>query len=310
MSTTNEPATLAVAQQKAAVPTGSHGLILSDLDSMWRFSTYVAASGLAPKGIQTKEAIFTAIQMGLEVGLTPMAALQNIAVINGRPSIWGDAQLAIVRSRSDLESFSEWYESGGKRLARNPATYTDDTCAVCEVKRRGFEPVQMSFSVSDAKLAKLWGKEGPWSQYPFRMLRFRARSFALRDTFGDALKGMRSVEEAMDAPAIEVSATEIPPPQFLPPAKPAEAAPTPADQPPSVSPQQLLSDLVIAEGYRFDDLQVACGNLARQRLVTLCDEDINATSFDELSADLSQKLLQSKSGMLRALRDVKEGGVK
>jgi len=190
---------------KAPVIVGKSGIVISDIDSLWRFSTAVQKSGLAPKGIQSAEAIFVAIQMGLEVGLTPMAALQNIAVINGRPSIWGDAQLAVVRGTGEMEGFEEWFEVGGNRIARNPATYTDDTCAVCRVKRRGFEATEISFSVADAKLANLWGKDGPWRQYPWRMLRMRARSFALRDQFGDALRGMRSVEENQDTPAFEVT---------------------------------------------------------------------------------------------------------
>lgn len=190
---------------KTPVLVGKSGIIISDMDSLWRFSTAVQKSGLAPKGIQSAEAIFVAIQMGLEVGLTPMAALQNIAVINGRPSIWGDAQLAVVRGTGEMEGFEEWFEVGGNRIARNPATYTDDTCAVCRVKRCGFEATEISFSVADAKLANLWGKDGPWRQYPWRMLRMRARSFALRDQFGDALRGMRSVEENQDQPAFEVT---------------------------------------------------------------------------------------------------------
>lgn len=213
---------------------GTRGLVFADLDGLWRFSKYVAASGLAPKGITTPEAIFVAIQMGLEVGLTPMAALQNIAVINGRPSIWGDAQLAVVRSTGDLTEFSEWYEVDGKRLPRNPTAYPDNLVAVCRVQRRGYAASEQSFSVADAKSADLWGKVGPWKQYPSRMLRMRARSFALRDQFGDALRGLRSTEEAMDGPTIEVEtetvARNIPPTESAPPqatvSEPAPAATT------------------------------------------------------------------------------------
>jgi hypothetical protein len=187
-------------ESKAPIAIGRAGLQLQSLDDLWRFSTFVSKSGLAPKGIQTQEAIFVAVQMGLEVGLSPMAALQNIAVINGRPSIWGDAQLAVVRATGELELFEEWFEQKGQRLSRNPATYTDDTQAVVRIKRRGYEPSEVGFSVADAKKADLWDKPGPWKQYPFRMLKFRARSFALRDAFGDALKGLRSVEEAQDDP--------------------------------------------------------------------------------------------------------------
>jgi len=187
---------------KSSVAVTRNGIQLTTLDEIWRFATAVSKSGLAPKGIQSPEAITVAIQMGLEVGLTPMAALQNIAVINGRPSLWGDAQLAVVRATGELEAFSEWFEQGGKKIGRNPANFTDDTACVVMVKRSGYDPMETSFSVADAKQARLWGKDGPWSQYPARMLKFRARSFALRDAFGDALRGMKTAEEMQDEPPI------------------------------------------------------------------------------------------------------------
>ena len=203
---------------KLPIAIGNRGIILGDLDSLWRFSAYIAKSGLAPKSIPSQEGICIAIQMGLEVGLTPMAALQNIAVINGRPSIWGDAQLGLVRATGELEEFREWYEAAGKPLPRNPSAFTDDVTAVCRVKRRGYDAVETGFSVADAKTAKLWGKEGPWTQYPARMLLNRARSFNLRDNFGDALKGLRSAEEAQDMPAERnVTGTAETVDQFVPP---------------------------------------------------------------------------------------------
>lgn len=191
---------------KALVSIGQRGLQPSDMDQLWRAAQAVAKSGLAPKGIDTPEAVFVAMEMGLELGLPLMASLQNIAVVNGRPTLWGDSQLAVVRSTGELEEFSEWYEQGGKRLARNPSTFDDATAAVCRVKRRGMEASETAFTVGDAKRAGLWGKQGPWTQYPARMLRFRARSFALRDQFGDALRGLLSTEEAQDIP-VEVKPT-------------------------------------------------------------------------------------------------------
>ena len=191
---------------RAAVSLGIRGLAPVDLDGLARVATYVSKSGLAPKGMQTMEACFVAMEMGLELGLPLMASLQNIAVVNGRPTLWGDSQLAVVRSTGELEEFSEWYEQGGKRLARNPSAFDDNTTAVCRVKRRGMEAMESAFSVADAKRAGLWAREGTWSQYPARMMRFRARSFALRDQFGDALRGLLSTEEAQDIP-VEVKPT-------------------------------------------------------------------------------------------------------
>lgn len=201
MSNTALAATTAQQEQRLARPSaafGSRGIIISQYDELVRFAETVANSGLAPKGMEKPQAVFVAVQMGLEVGLTPMAALQNVAVVNGRPTLWGDAQLAVCRGTGELEVFEEWFEVGGVKTSRNPADYKDDTAAVCKVKRAGGQEVESAFSVADAKRAGLWGKAGPWTQYPFRMLRNRARSFALRDTFGDALKGFRSAEEVRD----------------------------------------------------------------------------------------------------------------
>lgn len=306
------PATTA---PKAPVLIGDNGLRLGDLDALWRFSSIVSASGLAPKGIMTKEAIFVAVQMGLEVGLTPMAALQNIAVINGRPAIWGDAQLAIVRGTGQLEVLEEWFESAGKRLPRNPVNYTDDTVAVCRVKRRGHEASEVGFSVADAKTAKLWGKEGPWSQYPFRMLKFRARSFALRDQFGDALKGIMSAEEAGDI--IEVTATtapvksvEIAKPSFLNPATTVTAtqveavkeAKTAAEPEGEGVLQNRLAAFCAGEGASFDVFMGTLGTLG-----WLGGNDQNATSFLDLSNALCQRMLKAPAGLKKALEAAKGG---
>lgn len=204
MSNTTLAAPSAQQEQRLARPSaafGTRGIIISQYDELVRFAETVSNSGLAPKGMEKPQAVFVAVQMGLEVGLTPMAALQNVAVVNGRPTLWGDAQLAVCRGTGELETFEEWFEVGGVKTTRNPADYKDDTAAVCKVKRAGGQEVESAFSVADAKRAGLWGKAGPWTQYPFRMLRNRARSFALRDTFGDALKGFRSAEEVRDEEA-------------------------------------------------------------------------------------------------------------
>ena len=170
---------------------GAKGMVPGNFDGLWRMSCIFSDSGLMPKGLQKKESVFVAIQMGLEVGLSPMQAVQNIAVINGRPSIWGDSVLALVRASGLLESFKEEI-TGDIRQG--------DCKATCTAKRKGDEAATVrEFSQDDAKIAGLLSKDGPWRQYPKRMLQMRARSWALRDAFSDVLKGMRMTEEQMDS---------------------------------------------------------------------------------------------------------------
>jgi hypothetical protein len=167
------------------------GLALQSFDDAFRFAKMVAASEFAPKDFKGKpESCLLAIQHGSEVGLSPMQSLQSIAVINGRPTIWGDAALALVQACSVCEYVREYLEGEG-----------DNLTAVCEAKRQGYPaPTTVRFSVADAKKASLWGKTGPWTQYPSRMLQLRARGFALRNAFADALRGLVTAEEAQDYP--------------------------------------------------------------------------------------------------------------
>lgn len=187
----------------APVPIGQGGVQINSLEALWRFSQYVVESGFAPKGMERPASCLIAIEMGLEVGLRPMQSLQNIAVINGRPSVWGDAAKALVEASGLCKDFAEWFEGDEGK---------DDFRAICEVKRAGrSRPVRWEFSIADAKRAGLWGKQGPWTQYPKRMLQMRARGFAIRDGFADVMRGLALVEEVQDyidvnaAPSTEAS---------------------------------------------------------------------------------------------------------
>jgi hypothetical protein len=171
--------------------TPARGLALATMAEAMSFAGMVAKSDFAPKDFKGKpESCLLAIQHGSEVGLSPMQSLQSIAVINGRPTIWGDAALALVIGSPVCEYVRETVDGEGEAMV-----------ATCEAKRRGYEkPSFVRFSVADAKKAGLWGKDGPWTQYSRRMLQMRARGFALRDAFPDVLKGLVTAEEAQDYP--------------------------------------------------------------------------------------------------------------
>lgn len=157
-----------------------------NMDQAMQLAHIVAHSALAPKAYAGKpEDALVAMMMGHEIGLNPMQSLQNIAVINGRPSVWGDAMLALVQNHPAFGGIKEDFDD---------ATMT----ATCTVWRKGGERHTVYFSQQDAQTAGLWGKSGPWQQHPKRMLKLRARGFALRDQFADALLGLISAEEARD----------------------------------------------------------------------------------------------------------------
>jgi hypothetical protein len=182
-----------IAKPNAIIEVGASasGLLPKNFEGLWRLATIMSASGFMPKGVEKVESVFVVIQMGLEVGLGPMQAVQNIACINGRPCIWGDAAMGLVEASGAMEDCKEFFENDSSEF---PVTMA----AVCHVKRKNGREATQRFSVADAKRAGLWGKSGPWTQYPRRMLQMRARGFALRDLFADVLKGLKTAEEVMD----------------------------------------------------------------------------------------------------------------
>lgn len=167
---------------KVEITLDQHGVQLRSFDEMARFCAAIKNSKIG-KNYDSAEDIMIAVQHGLEVGLSPMSALQNIAVVNGKPCIYGDAALALCCSHPSFLDIEETVEG---------------TTATCVVKRRDRSPVLRKFSEADAKKAGLWGKQGPWTSYPARMLQMRARSWALRDAFPDALRGLGIREEVAD----------------------------------------------------------------------------------------------------------------
>lgn len=201
-----------------AVP---RALVPVDFDGAYRIANVVVTAGMAPKSLDTVPKAMVAIMHGLEVGLTPMQALQSIAVINGKPSIYGDGAIALCLNSPFCEDINEHYE--GKEGE-------DSYKAVCVAKRKGKKPVVGEFSIGDAKVAGLWTKRGrngeptPWQTYPKRMLKMRAR-WALRDAFADVLKGLHLGEEMED---MEPTPAESPRAARRAPAPPEHQIATPA----------------------------------------------------------------------------------
>lgn len=179
-----------------------------NLEESMQFAQMVSKSQMVPKSYRNRpDDTLVAMMMGSELGLNPIQALQNIAVINGRPSIYGDALLALVQTHPAFGGHEEHF-------ADNTMT------ATCTVWRKGdAQKHAVTFSQQDAVLAGLWGKDGPWKQYPKRMLMWRARGYALRDKFADALGGLITAEEARDIPTDGSPAPNV---NHIPPAYPAD----------------------------------------------------------------------------------------
>jgi len=160
-------------------------IIPTSIEEVFRLATAIAKSGMAPRDMSTPEKLTVAILHGLEIGIPPMMAINKIAVVNGRPTLWGDAVPALLLSK-------------GFKIREDIIKDADGSYASCTVIRPNGEQITRTFSEEDARTAGLWGKPGPWKQYPGRMLQMRARGLASRDGAADVLSGIYITEEMQD----------------------------------------------------------------------------------------------------------------
>ena len=151
-------------------------------DGLLAFCTDISKSGLVPTSFKDKPAdLAIAVSMGNELGLHWTHAIQSIAVINGRPSLWGDGLLAVIMAHPDFEWIDE--------------NESDETKGVTIIKRKGMPPRRYEFTLEMARQAGLLGKD-TYKQNPGRMLQRRSRARCGQDTFADALKGIGTADDA------------------------------------------------------------------------------------------------------------------
>lgn len=186
-------------------------IVPQSIEDVFRVSKGVVMSGLAPDALvkgknfdEAQAAIAIAIMSGAELGLKPMVALRSFTVINGRPALYGDGLINVIR------------QSGRAEYLRTGCDKGEDGKLVgwCEAKRSDTgEDKRVEFSQDDAVKAGLWQNGGntPWAKYPQRMLAWRAAGWCLRELFGDVLGGVRDEFEAAEM-VDEPQAVIAPPP--------------------------------------------------------------------------------------------------
>lgn len=192
-------------------------LVPKSFDDAYRIAKIQLASKMLPARFNTPEMIFVATQFARELGLQPLTALRQIAVVQGTPCTFGDLPLALVQRSGKMESIREYTidKDGNEICTKNKNLSADAVAAVCIVKRKGDpEPLERFFSMADARTAGLGGSP-TWKAYPKLMLKYRARSQALKDKFPDCLNGIAIAEYDFnelpneESPKIEGPASEL-----------------------------------------------------------------------------------------------------
>lgn len=159
-------------------------LMPQNFGEKYKMAQVLSQSGLIPKGLDTPEKVCVALQWGHELGLSPMVAVNNVAVINGKPTLSADIMCAVVK-RSPEYGGIEWIKNSD----------TEAECKITRILPNGkTESIVSRFSMEDAINAGLAGRD-VWRKYPRRMLKHRCLSYGLKDMFPDLLAGLYTPEE-------------------------------------------------------------------------------------------------------------------
>ncbi len=165
----------------------SLSLVPRSIEDLERLSVIVFKAG-PPPGHGCHQSVAMAIAFGLEIGLLPIQAVASVSVVNGKPSLYGDAALGLLQASPFCSELEHGLDGEG-----------DDRVGWMRTQRKGEDKARETrFSVADAVTAQLWSKKGPWQTYPNRMLVWKAVSFHMKDWWADVLRGL-SIHEDLAA---------------------------------------------------------------------------------------------------------------
>jgi len=287
---------------------GVNAIVPQSIEEMWRVSKMVVLGGLAPKALVGKKggdeaisAVAIAVMAGAELGLPPMVALRSFTVIGGRPALYGDGIVNVVRRSKKAAYIRTGYDAA-------------TGIGWCEAKRSDTgEEKRVEFSVDDAKRAGLWDErptvkkqdwntkawndvpnEAPWYRYPQRMQMWRAAGYCLRELFADVLGGITDEYEAREI-AGEEEPLQIAKPITVPSAPPANVEDAVVDE----------SEPFDATAY-FEELQTQMAGADDEATIeevwtSLDPEGTFAHEADSLNLEIAHKIRMNRLAKISPL---------
>ncbi len=150
-----------------------------------KLAGWLSKSSLIPDTLRGKPAdILVILITAHELGISPMQAVRGINVIKGRPVLSADLMVAmVVKNREVCEYF---------RLVESSTKF-----AAYEAKRKGSEPVSLTYTIEEAKAAGLTSN-AVWTKHTAAMLRARCSSALARAVFPDLVMGIYTPDESQE----------------------------------------------------------------------------------------------------------------
>jgi hypothetical protein len=182
-----------------------------NFDHAWRTAQMLSKSDLVPKQYQeSPQNIMIAIELANRTDASPIMVMQNVNVIQGRPSWSSQFIIAAINTCGKFEPLRFKIEKKGKKAltatvwknkqpTQQKIEFEEIECIAYTKDANGnileSPPVSISMAIAEGWYSKSGSK---WPTMPELMLRYRAASFFGRLYSPEILMGMKTTEEMQD----------------------------------------------------------------------------------------------------------------
>lgn len=162
-------------------------------DQMARAAAMMAKTDIVPQTYRGKpENCFVAIEMAGRMGVSPLMVMQNLYVVQGKPSWSGQAATAMLKNSPEFRNVKHVYT--GERSKDTWGCYVEAERTLNGEIVKGAE-VTIAMSKAEGWYSKSGSK---WQTMPELMLAYRASAFFARVHSPELLMGMQTREEVED----------------------------------------------------------------------------------------------------------------
>lgn len=160
-------------------------------DKMMEMAEFLSKSTVIPISYQNRpENILICVDLASRMGLSPLAVMQNLYIIQGKPSFSGQAIASLIRSSGQFSNIEvNFIGEEGK----------DSWGCYISAERNGKQLKGAKVTMGMAK-AEGWTKKNgsKWLTMPEMMLTYRAYTFFGRQFAPELMMGLHAVEELED----------------------------------------------------------------------------------------------------------------
>lgn len=215
--------------QKPMIVDANRLMAPTDSRELAQFLSLLAKGGAFPESFDTPEARLAAYQMARSLMADRwQLAINHIAAVKGRLTIYGELPRAIAEQTGEVEEFRLFViDRDYKEITlTNKNLDSPVWAAICEVKRKGRSLKQYSYTLNEAEHAgqypamrydkqkgsKVLSPDSPWNKFTKIMLMRKAQALAIKFEFPDALLGVPVAEyDDNVAPDLEPGMKDVTP---------------------------------------------------------------------------------------------------